>query len=59
MKIPQEDFERLMCKVVNGSNAAVLFAVPGVWDAISTDVDYVKWVQEEWQAEQQRKLATS
>lgn len=51
-QITQEDFERLMVKVVNQDPASYLFAIPAVWEAVSTDPDYRKWVEQEWELEQ-------
>lgn len=51
--ITQQDFERLMVKVVNQDPASFLFAIPAVWEAVSTDPDYVKWVHDEWKLEQE------
>lgn len=49
----QQDFERLMVKVVNQDPASFLFTIPAVWEAVSTDPDYVKWVHDEWKLEQE------
>lgn len=52
LNIPQEDFERLLVKIVNQDQASALFAIPGVWDIVSNDPDYVSWVMQDWQTEQ-------
>lgn len=52
-QMTQEDFERLLVKIVNQDPASYLFAIPAVWEAVSQDPDYRKWVEDDWALEQE------
>lgn len=52
-QITQEDFERLMVKIVNQDPASYLFAIPAVWEAVSNDPQYRQWVEDDWAIEQE------
>ena len=53
-KMTQEDFERILIKLVNQSPASYLLDIPGVLELVAED--YNNNILEHWQQEQETEI---